>query len=207
MKFTVAIDGPAAAGKGTVARAIAAEFGFAHLDTGLLYRAVGRRVLEGVPPEIAASTLRHGDVLRDDLRTPEVSRAASEVAALPEVRQALVEFQRQFAGRDGGAVLDGRDIGTVICPDAEAKLFVTASDATRAHRRWLELTAAGHDVTEAGVLKDIRERDARDAGRSDAPMKAASDAVVLDTSEWDVDEASAVALAEVRARLESREQV
>ena len=201
MKFTVAIDGPAAAGKGTVARAVAAEFGFAHLDTGLLYRAVGRRVLEGAPAEIAAATLRHGDVLRDDLRTPEVSRVASEVAALPEVRQALVAFQREFAGRDGGAVLDGRDIGTVICPDAEAKLYVTASDAARAHRRWLELTAAGHDVTEDGVREDIRERDARDAGRSDAPMKAASDAVILDTSDLDAGEASAFALAAVRACL------
>ena len=207
MKFTVAIDGPAAAGKGTVARTIAAEFGFAHLDTGLLYRAVGRRVLEGVPPETAASTLRHGDVVREDLRTPEVSRAASKVAALPEVRQALVAFQREFAGRDGGAVLDGRDIGTVICPDAEAKLFVTASDAARAHRRWLELTAAGHDVTEAGVLDDIRERDARDADRRDAPMKAASDAVILDTSDMDVDEVSAFALEEVRTRLEGWQQV
>ena len=207
MKFTVTIDGPAAAGKGTVARAIAAEFGFAHLDTGLLYRAVGRRVLEGVPPETAASTLRHGDVVREDLRTPEVSRAASKVAALPEVRQALVAFQREFAGRDGGAVLDGRDIGTVICPDAEAKLFVTASDAARAHRRWLELTAAGHDVTEAGVLDDIRERDARDADRRDAPMKAASDAVILDTSDMDVDEVSAFALEEVRTRLEGWQQV
>ena len=207
MKFTVAIDGPAAAGKGTVARAIAAEFGFAHLDTGLLYRAVGRRVLEGVPPETAASTLRHGDVVREDLRTPEVSRAASKVAALPEVRQALVAFQRKFAGRDGGAVLDGRDIGTVICPDAEAKLFVTASDAARAHRRWLELTAAGHDVTEAGVLDDIRERDARDADRRDAPMKAASDAVILDTSDMDVDEVSVFALEEVRTRLEGWQQV
>lgn len=203
MKFTVAIDGPAAAGKGTVARAIAAEFGFAHLDTGLLYRAVGRRVLEGVSPETAASTLRHGDVLRDDLRTPEVSRVASEVAALPEVRQALVAFQREFADRDGGAVLDGRDIGTVICPDADAKLFVTASATTRAHRRWLELTAAGHDVTEDGVLEDIRDRDARDAGRSDAPMKAASDAVILNTSVLDAGEASAIALAAVRRAWEA----
>ncbi len=206
MRFTVAIDGPAAAGKGTVARAIATEFGFAHLDTGLLYRAVGRRMLEGVPPEIAASTLRHGDIVRDDLRTPEMSRAASEVAALPEVRQALVDFQRAFAGRDGGAVLDGRDIGTVICPDAEVKLFVTASDAARAHRRWLELTAAGHDVLEAGVLDDIRERDARDAGRRDAPMKTAPDAVILDTSSLEVDEVAALALAGVRARLGGIEQ-
>ena len=206
MKFTVAIDGPAAAGKGTVARAIAAEFGFAHLDTGLLYRAVGRRVLEGVPPETAASTLRHGDVVRDDLRTPEVSRVASEVAALPEVRRALVAFQREFASRDGGAVLDGRDIGTVICPDAEAKFFVTASDAARAHRRWLELTAAGHDVTEAGVLEDIRERDARDASRRDAPMRVASDAMILDTSDLDVNEMSAFALAAVSTRLEDSQQ-
>ncbi len=203
MRFTVAIDGPAAAGKGTVARAVAAEFGFAHLDTGLLYRAVGRRVLEGAPPGVAASTLRRGDVARNDLRTPAVSRAASEVAALPEVRQALVRFQREFAARDGGAVLDGRDIGTVICPDADAKLFVTASDAVRARRRWRELVAAGHEISEDGVLRDIRERDARDAARRAAPMKAASDAVTVDTSGLDADEVVALALARVSARLEA----
>ena len=125
--FTVAIDGPAAAGKGTVARALAAHFGFAHLDTGLLYRATGLRTLDGTDPVEAAKTLKAKDLEQDDLlRTPDVAQAASRVAALPEVRAALVDFQRAFARRSGGAVLDGRDIGTVICPDADVKLYVTA---------------------------------------------------------------------------------
>ena len=197
VKFTVAIDGPAAAGKGTIARAIAQAFGMAHLDTGLLYRAVGRRVLDGTPALIAASTLRHRDLARTDLRTPEVAGAASEVAANPDVRRALVDFQRTFARRDGGAVLDGRDIGTVICPDAEVKLFVTAGDAARAHRRWLELTAAGHDITEKTVLANIRERDARDASRDAAPMVAAADAHQIDTSDMSIEEAVEAARARV----------
>ena len=187
--FTVAIDGPAAAGKGTIAQAIAQEFGLAHLDTGLLYRAVGRRVLDGTPPVIAASTLRHRDIARTDLRRPDVAQAASEAAAIPEVREALVAFQRNFARRDGGAVLDGRDIGTVICPDAEVKLFVTANDNARAHRRWLELTSGGLEITEDAVLDNIRERDARDASRDAAPMVAAADATHLDTSDLTRDQA------------------
>ncbi|MGR3700075.1 MAG: (d)CMP kinase, partial [Roseovarius sp.] len=125
MAFTIAIDGPAAAGKGTIGRALAAHFGFAHLDTGLLYRATGRRMLGGLDPIEAAHSLRPEDLEADDLRTPDVSQAASRVAAIPEVRQALLDFQRAFARRAGGAVLDGRDIGTVICPEAEVKLFVT----------------------------------------------------------------------------------
>lgn len=197
MQFTVAIDGPAAAGKGTIARAVAQRFGFAHLDTGLLYRAVGRRVLDGAPAEIAAATLKHKDIARDDLRTPQVSDAASQVAAVPEVRSALVLFQRDFARREGGAVLDGRDIGTVICPQAEVKLYVTASAAVRAHRRWLELTQAGHDALEAQVLEDVKSRDQRDSSRADAPMRAADDAVILDTSEMSIEIALASAVAEV----------
>lgn len=203
MSFTVAIDGPAAAGKGTIAKGLAAEFGFAHLDTGLLYRAVGRRVLEGTPAFIAASTLRLRDIARTDLRTPEVSDAASKVAVQPDVRAALVEFQRNFARRDGGAVLDGRDIGTVICPEAEVKLFVTASAEVRAHRRWRELTDAGHKLDEADVLADVLERDARDSGRADAPMRPAGDAVLLDTSALGIDEALAQATALVRKKQES----
>ncbi len=202
MQFTVAIDGPAAAGKGTIARAIATEFGFEHLDTGLLYRAVGRRVLDGVPTVIAASTLRLRDIARSDLRTPEVSNAASKAAVIPEVRAALVGFQRDFARRKGGAVLDGRDIGTVICPDAEVKLFLTASDAARAHRRWLELVAEGHDVTEDEVLANVRDRDARDAGRDAAPMVAASDAVLLDTSDKTAEQAIALAFDVVEKTLD-----
>ena len=202
-KFTVAIDGPAASGKGTIARAIAGAFKMAHLDTGLLYRAVGRRVLDGTPAVIAASTLRHRDIARTDLRTPEVASAASEVAAIPDVRDALTTFQRDFARRDGGAVLDGRDIGTVICPDAEVKLFVVANDAARAHRRWLELTASGHDIAEDEVLSNIRERDARDASRDTAPMKAAEDAIALDTSNLSIDEAVAAAVGLVQSVLDA----
>lgn len=200
MQFTVAIDGPAAAGKGTISRGIAERFGFAHLDTGLLYRGVGRRMLDGTPAEIAASTLRFRDLSRSDLRTPEVSEAASKVAANPAVRAALVTFQREFARREGGAVLDGRDIGTVICPDADVKLFVTASAETRAHRRWLELTEAGHDVTEVSVLRDVEARDKRDSERADAPLKAAEDAITLDTTELDVETALERAVEEIQKR-------
>ncbi len=202
VRFTVAIDGPAAAGKGTIARALAAEFGMAHLDTGLLYRAVARRRLDGVPPVIAASTLRHRDIARNDLRTPDVSSAASEVAAIPEVREALVAFQKAFARREGGAVLDGRDIGTVICPEAEVKLFVTANEETRAHRRWLELRETDSKVTKANVLASVQARDARDASRNTAPMVAAEDAVCFDTSELSIDDAVAAAVDLVRGALD-----
>jgi cytidylate kinase len=192
MIFTVAIDGPAAAGKGTIARALAARFGFAHLDTGLLYRAVGAK---GGDPVAAARALTDADLARDDLRTLAAGQAASRVAAIPAVREALVAFQRRFARRSGGAVLDGRDIGTVICPEAEVKLFVTASDAIRAARRAREV---GGDP--AAVLADLRARDERDAGRDVAPMRAAADAVVLDTSTMSVDEAVARAVGLVAAR-------
>lgn len=196
MTFTVAIDGPAAAGKGTIARALAERFGFAHLDTGLLYRAVAAR---GGDPVAAARGLTAGDLAHPGLRSLAMGQAASRVAVIPEVRAALVDFQRAFARRPGGAVLDGRDIGTAICPEAEVKLYVTASDTVRAHRRWLEL---GGD--EAEVLAQVRERDARDAGRAAAPMTVAADALVLDTSAMTVDEAVARAVARVAARLDGR---
>ncbi len=196
VNFTVAIDGPAAAGKGTISRAVAARFGFRHLDTGLLYRAVGAK---GGDPVAAAEGLEPGDLERDGLRTLEAGQAASRVAAIPQVRAALVEFQRRFARAEGGAVLDGRDIGTVICPEAEVKLYVTASPEVRAHRRWLEV---GGD--EARVLAEVRERDARDMGRADAPLKAAADAFVIDTSVLSVDEAVARAVAVVEQALEGR---
>ena len=199
MAFTIAIDGPAAAGKGTIARALAEHLGFAHLDTGLLYRATGRRTLDGEAPLEAAEALQAIDLERDDLRTPDVAQAASRVAALPEVRAALVDFQRAFARRAGGAVLDGRDIGTVICPDAEVKLFVTASDAVRATRRYEELTGKGHDVTYDEVFRDLQERDARDSARAAAPLKPAEDALVLDTSEMSIEEAVAAALSAAEA--------
>lgn len=200
MRLTIAIDGPAAAGKGTLSRALAAAFGLAHLDTGLIYRAAGRRTLDGTGALEAAQSLTAADLEADDLRTPDVARAASVVAAIPEVRAALVDFQRAFARRQGGAVLDGRDIGTVICPEAEMKFFVTASDEVRAERRYAELIESGHDVTLASVLADLRERDARDSARAAAPLKPAEDAEVLDTSEMDIDTAVATAIAMVTAR-------
>lgn len=193
MIFTVAIDGPAAAGKGTISRAVAERFGFPHLDTGALYRAVG---VKGGDPVAAARGLTPEDLARPDLRTLAAGQAASKVAVIPEVRQALLEFQRDFARRAGGAVLDGRDIGTVICPTAEVKLFVTASPEVRAHRRWLEV---GGD--EAQVLAEVKERDARDMTRADAPLKPAADAVVIDTSSLSIEEAIAAACAVVSERL------
>ena len=203
MKFTVAIDGPAAAGKGTISKAVATEFGLAHLDTGLLYRAVGAKVLAGADAVGAAETLTPDDLAPEDaLRTPEVAQAASQVAADPAVREKLLEFQRNFARREGGAVLDGRDIGTVICPEAEVKLFVTASAEARAERRFLELEAKGHAVTRAQVLADVKARDARDAGRDAAPMVAAEDAVLLDTTELSIDEALDRAREHIRLKLQ-----
>ena len=198
--FTVAIDGPAAAGKGTISKAVAAHFGFAHLDTGLLYRAVGAKVLAGAEPVAAARALDPSDLEDGALRTQAVASAASEVAVDPEVRAALVAFQKTFARRDGGAVLDGRDIGTVICPEAEVKLFVTASAETRAERRFLELQAKGADVTRDGVLADVIARDRRDSDRTAAPLKAAEDAVILDTSALSIADAVAAAIAAVAAR-------
>ncbi|MBT8455599.1 MAG: (d)CMP kinase [Rhodobacteraceae bacterium] len=199
MSFTIAIDGPAASGKGTISKALAAHFGFAHLDTGLLYRAVGRRMLSGEVPLRAAQTLSARDLEGDDLRGPDVAQAASKVAAIPEVRTALVDFQRAFARRAGGAVLDGRDIGTVICPEAELKLYVTASDAVRAERRHAELQGRGLTVDYDQVLADLRERDARDSERAAAPLKPAGDAVVLDTSDLSIEDALAQAIAHADA--------
>lgn len=200
MPFTIAIDGPAAAGKGTVSRAVAAHFGYAHLDTGLLYRAVGRRMLEGTDPLEAAQTLTQADLERADLRGPDAAQAASKVATIPEVREALLDFQRAFARRDGGAVLDGRDIGTVICPEAEAKLFITASAQVRAERRHAELQAAGSDMTLEQVLADVRDRDARDSDRATAPLRAADDAVLIDTSALAITQAIDAAIAAITAR-------
>ena len=194
MNFTVAIDGPAAAGKGTISKAVAAHFGFAHLDTGLLYRAVGAKVIAGAEPIAAAETLDPVELESDRLRTPEVAQAASEVAVIPQVRDALIAFQRTFATRDGGAVLDGRDIGTVICPDAPAKLFVTASAECRAERRFQELLGKGMDVSLEQVIADVKERDARDRSRATAPLLPAEDAVLLDTSDLTIDEAIAAAI-------------
>ncbi|MEP2715498.1 (d)CMP kinase [Pseudophaeobacter sp.] len=198
--FTIAIDGPAAAGKGTISKAVAAELGLAHLDTGLLYRAVGAKMLEGTPAIKAAQSLTPEDLERPDLRGPEAAQAASKVAVIAEVRAALVDFQRAFARRAGGAVLDGRDIGTVICPNAEVKLFVTASAEVRAQRRFKELSAKGQANSLAEVLADVRARDERDMNRAEAPLKPAEDAVVIDTSDLAIEEAVAQALQEVATR-------
>ena len=193
--FTVAIDGPAADGKGTIGRAVAARFGLAHLDTGLLYRAVGAQVLRGADPVEAARALAAGDLESDALRTAAVAQAASKVAVIPEVRAALLDFQRAFARRAGGAVLDGRDICTVICPQAEVKMFVTATPEVRAQRRFDELIARGQDTTYAAVLEDVEARDRRDSERSAAPLKPAPGADVLDTSQLGIDAAVAAAIA------------
>ncbi|MEJ6709977.1 MAG: (d)CMP kinase [Amylibacter sp.] len=201
MSFIVAIDGPAAAGKGTVAKAVAERFGFAHLDTGLLYRVVGRVALEKIGPALdeaevisLATQVDVVDLARGDLRTAAVAQAASKVAVIPEVRETLVVFQRNFAERSGGAVLDGRDIGTVICPNADVKLFVTASAEIRAERRFKELAAQGEETDFETVLEDVKARDARDSERDVAPLAAAADAVILDTSELSIEAAIAAAI-------------
>jgi len=203
----IAVDGPAAAGKGTLARRLAAALGLPYLDTGLLYRAVGRRLLDaGADPrdaaraEAAARALTPADLERPDLRGPMADMAASAVAAIPAVRAALLDFQRDFA-RARGAVLDGRDIGTVVFPDAAVKLFVTASVPERARRRFLELQGRGVAADPAEVEAEIRDRDAQDANRPVAPLKPAPDAVLLDTTALDAEAAFAAALALVRARL------
>lgn len=208
MNFTVAIDGPAAAGKGTISRKVAEEFGFGHLDTGLLYRAVGikalevgRGVIDPIVSEELARRLSETDITRKDLRGAMAARAASKVAVLDGVRAALLDFQRQFSRREGGAVLDGRDIGTVICPQAEVKIFVTASDATRAQRRFDELIARGEDTTVERVASDLSMRDARDSQRDTAPLVQAEDSVLLDTTEMGIDEAVSVAVKHVEAAL------
>ena len=206
-KPVIAIDGPAAAGKGTLARRLAAELGLPYLDTGLLYRAVGRRVLDqGRDPadamvaEAAARELTPADLERADLRGPAADAAAAAVASVAGVRAALLDFQRQFAA-ERGAVLDGRDIGTVIFPEAAAKLFVTASLGERARRRWLELQAKGTPADLATVEADMLARDAADRARTAAPLREAEDAVRLDTTEMDAETAFATALAYVRRRL------
>jgi cytidylate kinase len=207
----IAIDGPAGVGKGTLAKRLARHFGLRHLDTGSLYRAVARDVLAAGrdPADVTAATAAARALdpatLGDDpaLRTVEVGAAASVVAAIPTVRAALLQFQRDFAHVPPGAVLDGRDIGTVVCPDAEVKIFVTASVLVRAERRWRELAARGIDQPREQVMAEMQERDERDSKRSTAPLAAAPDAVVLDTSALDVEgafQAAAQIVAERRKK-------
>jgi cytidylate kinase len=199
----IAVDGPAAAGKGTIARALAKHFGYHFLDTGSLYRMVGLAALRnGGEPITARAAIAAAQGLNPqkfsdaELRTEEVAAAASLVAAIPEVRAALLDVQRAFAAKQPGAVLDGRDIGTVVCPDADVKLFVTASPEVRARRRQLELGSADYE----SILADIRARDDRDSKRTTAPLVAARDAVVLDTSDIGIDAAVAEAVKAVAAR-------
>ena len=195
--FVIAVDGPAASGKGTIAAFLARHFDLPVLDTGLLYRAVGvlmRQAREDLDDEgaacAAAATLTADQLSDPALRTREAGELASRVAVHPRVRNALMEFQRTFACQEGGAVLDGRDIGTVIAPDAPAKLFVTAAPEVRANRRWRQLASQGEAVSFEDVLADIRIRDERDGGRSSAPMRPADDAVLLDTSEMTIEQAA-----------------
>jgi len=202
----IAIDGPAASGKGTIARRIAAHYRLPHLDTGLLYRATAAALIaedRGLYDEAAAVAVARGLGLIDfndaALRTRQMGEAASVVAAMPLVRAALIEAQRAFAARAGGAVLDGRDIGTVICPDADVKIFVTASAAARAQRRALELVQRGEKADYNAILADIIRRDARDSSRSVAPLRPADNAVTLDTTHLGIEAASAEALRIVEA--------
>ena len=200
--LVIAIDGPAASGKGTLARRLAEHFNLPHLDTGLLYRATACALLdEGLPldDEEAATAAARGLSLTDfddaRLRSREMGEAASVVAALPQVRAELVDLQRRFAAREEGAVLDGRDIGTVICPGARVKIFVTATPETRAQRRALELARRGEEVDYPTILADVRRRDERDSARAVAPLKPAADAVTLDTSDLDIEAAFRAAVA------------
>ncbi|EJW09514.1 Cytidylate kinase [Rhodovulum sp. PH10] len=197
----IAIDGPAASGKGTLAKRLAAHYGLRHLDTGLLYRAVGWAVLTAGRPLDdracavgAAASIDPQNFDEEALKSQKAGEAASIVSAYPEVRAALVDFQKSFAATPPGAVLDGRDIGTVICPDADVKIFVTASPEERARRRFLEFRSKGLSVDEAEILEDIRRRDARDTARAVAPLKPADDARVLDTTTLDIAAALAAAL-------------
>jgi cytidylate kinase len=207
----IAIDGPAASGKGTLARRIAAHFGLPWLDTGLLYRAVARDVLKAGKKledvEAAAAAARSLDArsLSDpSLRGNGIGDAASAVGKIPEVRAALLKFQQDFAAQPGGAVLDGRDIGTVICPHADAKIFVTATPEVRAKRRFLERSARGEATTYEAILDEVRRRDERDMGRAASPMRRASDAFLLDTSNLDIEAAFNTAVGEITRKVGQR---
>jgi cytidylate kinase len=202
----IAIDGPAASGKGTLGKRLAAHYGLRHLDTGLIYRAVAQAVLaQGKSPQdkaaaiAAAKSLDPSAFVETALKSQAVGDAASIVSAIPEVRAALLAFQRDFAAQPPGAVLDGRDIGTVICPGADVKIFVAASPEARARRRALEFRSAGREISEAAVLEDIRRRDERDMQRAAAPLRRAEDAVLLDTTDLDIDGAIRAAIDIVEA--------
>ena len=185
----IAIDGPAASGKGTVSKVVSKKLRFNYLDTGKLYRTIGAKYLEGYQPIAAAQSLERNDLDKYNLQKPEIAKAASEIASIPEVRAALLEFQRNFSQKLPGAVLDGRDIGTVVCPDAKIKIFLTASLEARAERRYIELRKHDEKINFETILEQIKERDERDQTRRSSPMFAASDAKIFDTSELSINEA------------------
>ena len=185
----IAIDGPAASGKGTVSKVISKKLRFNYLDTGKLYRAIGAKYLEGYEPIAAAQSLRRNELDKYDLQKPEIAQAASEIASIPEVRAALLEFQRNFSQKLPGAVLDGRDIGTVVCPNARIKIFLTASLEARAKRRYVELCQHDEKISFQTILEQIKERDERDQTRRSSPLVAASDAKIFDTSKLSINEA------------------
>lgn len=209
--FTIAIDGPAASGKGTLSRLLAAQYGFRHLDTGLTYRAVAKALIDAGEPlndgnaaVSAARSLDLGNLDRAVLASHEIGEAASKIAVMPEVRRALVEKQREFAATPPGTVLDGRDIGTVVCPQAQVKLYVTASPEVRAFRRYHEILARGGTADEGQIRADIEKRDQRDMGREDSPLRPADDAHLLDTSEMTIEAAFAAARGFVDGALKAR---
>ena len=197
----IAIDGPAASGKGTISKAISEKLRFNYLDTGKLYRAIGAKYLEGYQPIAAAESLESSDLAKYDLQKPEIAQAASEIASIPEVRAALLEFQRNFSQKMPGAVLDGRDIGTIVCPDAKIKIFLTASLEARAKRRYLELYKHDEKISFETILKQIKERDERDQTRSSSPMVAAKDAKIFDTSKLSVNEAVEKVLSYIQTKI------
>ena len=198
----IAIDGTAASGKGTISRKIAQNYCVPHLDTGLLYRLVGYHVLQGIDPIDAVNQLNVKQAEVFDLKTLQVSNAASEVAKNPTVRAKLLEFQRRFASKPGGAVLDGRDIGTVICPNADLKFYITASSEVRAQRRHSELLVLGHKISYESVLREIQERDERDTNREQSPLLPAEDANKIDTSDMNIGEVYDLVCLIIDAKLE-----
>lgn len=205
--FVVAIDGPAASGKGTIARNLAKHFGWPYLDTGLVYRAVAKNLVKKQLDQNPLNAVREAkdlsveDLQQEGLRAPEISQTASVVASIPEVRETLIEFQRSFARKGEGAILDGRDIGTVICPDADIKFFITASQKIRANRRYQELIDQGEEVTYQEVFDTLVERDLRDSTRKHAPLVQSEEAILIDTSNLNVKQSTELAIAKVELRL------
>jgi cytidylate kinase len=206
MIFTVAVDGPAASGKGTISRKISEHFGFSYLDTGMIYRYIGSQILDGIDPVKALSSLNYENLDCDFLRTEAVSQAASKIAANSMIREGLISYQRLFSQKSGGAVLDGRDIGTVICPNADVKFYVTASEKVRATRRFMDLSLIDKSITYEDLLDKIKQRDKADMDRNVSPLTQAEDAVLLDTTELSIDASVEIAIDTVSKTLLSKSQ-